>query len=377
MNAGAWGSVMVGGYNNYSNDFNAWASAVVGGENLNHAAGGWSFMGAGKNNQNGASYGSVIAGYSNNNQSGYGSIIGGNGVTISSTGNNNGVFVSENVSITAGNNSSIIGSSDYTTIQNSQCGAFGSGRATLASQNSYDFGGYYNSTANGRWKHHFGGTENVLNGSGVFQSIVGGYQNSISSSDNFCSIYNSTNCSMTRSKTSSIINSINSSQNPNPSTNNTSGVTMVSCAGTSVEQLNNSVVLAVSGRTIVGGNQSGMAYMDKPYIFGNITWDTTTVNDAGNVNIDVFNDAMTVINVTGGTYNLIITPVPNDPGTEVTLMINYVSGTVNFIGSGSVQWRWGNGLGTPTFTSNTRSIIKLATWAGNDLWEVSRSMNMS
>jgi len=377
MNAGGWGSVMVGGYNNYSSDYGNWSSAVIGGESLNHAGGGWSFMGAGKNNQNNATYGSVIGGYSNNNQSASGSIIGGNAVTISSTGNNNGVFVSENVSITAGNNSTIIGSGDYTTIQNSQCGAFGSNRATLAGQTSYDFGGYYNSTANGRWKHHFGGTSNVLNGTGQFHSIIGGTSNSISSSDDYSAIYNSTNCSMTRSKTSSIINSINSTQNANPSPYSTSGVTMIGCSGTDATNLNNSVVLGVSGKTINGGGESGRAYMDKPYILGNIIWDVTTVNDAGTVNINVFTDAMTIINVTGGTYDLTITPVPNDPGTEVTLMINYVSGTVNFVGSGSVQWRWGNGLGAPTFSANTLSIIKMATWAGNDLWEVSRSMNMS
>jgi hypothetical protein len=86
-----------------------------------------------------------------------------------------------------------------------------------------------------------------------------------------------------------------------------------------------------------------------------------------------------IINATGGTYTLSISPAPSAEGTpEVTLLINVTGGaTIAFDNSGVTQWRWGNGAGTPSFTDNTRSIIKMAAWAGNDLYEVSRSLNMA
>ena len=79
-----------------------------------------------------------------------------------------------------------------------------------------------------------------------------------------------------------------------------------------------------------------------------------------------------------GAYNLVISPIPSSLGTpELTILIYLAAGsTITFDGTGSVQWRWGNGAGAPSLISGTRSIIKMAAWAGNDMWEISRSLNM-
>jgi hypothetical protein len=76
---------------------------------------------------------------------------------------------------------------------------------------------------------------------------------------------------------------------------------------------------------------------------------------------------------------LSISPSPSQQGTpELTLLINVSGGaSIVFDGSGNTQWRWGNGAGTPSFTNNTRSIIKMSAWDGNDLYEISRSLNMA
>ena len=209
-----------------------------------------------------------------------------------------------------------------------------------------------------------------------FPSIFNSSASTINGGVTGATISNSANSNIQGGTRNNIIGSTSSNIN-NSGSYPCSGVTMIGCVSTNIENTNNSVALGLTGKTINAGGDGNYIYMDKPYIFGNIVWDTTTVNESGTTNINVFTDAVTVINVTGGTYDLTITPVPNDPGTELTLMINYVAGTVNFVSSGLVQWKWGNGLGAPSFSANTRSIIKLATWAGNDLWEISRSMNMS
>jgi len=85
-----------------------------------------------------------------------------------------------------------------------------------------------------------------------------------------------------------------------------------------------------------------------------------------------------IIIATGGTYTLEISPTPSTNGTpEVTILFNISGGaSIVFEGGGNTQWYWGNGAGTPVFTNNTKSIIKMASWEGNDVYEISLSMNM-
>jgi hypothetical protein len=151
---------------------------------------------------------------------------------------------------------------------------------------------------------------------------------------------------------------------------------MIGCEDTDVENMTNSVVLGVSGRTIAGN--ANTTYVDKMFIYGNTTYEATTFSNSGTCNIDIFNMSHVIINATGGTYTLAISPTPSQEGTpELTLLIDLSAGaSIVFDNSGNTQWRWGNGAGTPSFIAGTRSIIKLAAWAGNDLYEISRSLNM-
>lgn len=140
------------------------------------------------------------------------------------------------------------------------------------------------------------------------------------------------------------------------------------------------VFLGLSGRSIGGG--SNVTYMENSYVFGSVTQGFTTYTGS-TVTINLETQGYVEVSAlsTGTTYNIDISPVPNNIGRQLTLFVEYVSGaTINFVSGGSVQWRWNASLGTPVFSATTgqttRSILVLSSWDGNDMWEVSRSMNM-
>ena len=217
------------------------------------------------------------------------------------------------------------------------------------------------SRAQGEYSTVIGGSGHTEQNNSVNGVILGGKDNYIGASNN-----------------GAIIASKNTSQNDG-SPYGTDTVTMIGCVDTDVTNMNNTVVLGLSGKTLAGGTFNNTTVVDKFYVFGNTTYEATTFDQSGTCAIDIFNMSHVIINATGGTYTLSISPSPSQEGTpELTLLINVTNGaSIVFDNSGNTQWRWGNGAGTPSFTDNTRSIIKMAAWVGNDLWEISRSMNMA
>jgi hypothetical protein len=138
----------------------------------------------------------------------------------------------------------------------------------------------------------------------------------------------------------------------------------------------NVVALGLSGRSI--NPSSNTTYVENLSVFGTITQSFQTYSNAGTIDINPGRQGFVQIEATGGTYNLNITPAPNNIGDTLSLFIEYTSGaTINFVGAGVVQWRFSDGI-APTFSAATtsRSILVFNTWDGNDMWEVSRSMNM-
>lgn len=136
----------------------------------------------------------------------------------------------------------------------------------------------------------------------------------------------------------------------------------------------------LSGRTIGAG--SNTTYVENLGIYGQVTRAVTTYTGT-TVTIDVGTVGYANVNAltSGSTYTIEVTPAPSTIGRELTLFIEYQDGaTINFYGAGVTQWRWDSLLGTPSFSATTgnvsRSIIKVSTWDGNDMWEISRSMNM-
>jgi hypothetical protein len=143
---------------------------------------------------------------------------------------------------------------------------------------------------------------------------------------------------------------------------------------------NNNVFLGLSGRTIGAG--SNTTFVENLGIYGGIQ-QSSTLYTGTTININVGTQGMVEISATdsGSTYNISIDPAPDNVGRTLQMHIEWVSGaTINFVGSGSVQWKWNNNV-PPVFSASTssavsRSIIVMNTWDGNDMWEVSRSMNM-
>jgi hypothetical protein len=143
----------------------------------------------------------------------------------------------------------------------------------------------------------------------------------------------------------------------------------------------NNVFLGLSGRTLSPGTNN-TTYVENLAVYGSITQGFTTYSDAGTIIIDPSTQGYVQIEATGGTYNIQVSPAPNNIGDTVTLFVEYTSGaTVNFASPGVVQWKFQEAYGktAPVFsaTTVTRSIIVFNTWDGNDMWEVSRSMNMA
>lgn len=143
----------------------------------------------------------------------------------------------------------------------------------------------------------------------------------------------------------------------------------------------NNVYLGLSGRTYttIGDNRT---YVENLTVYGGIRQISQQYTTSGAVVIDISTVGYVEIETQSGqTYDLQISPSPNSIGDAITLFIQYRDGaTITFNNAGNVQWRWGNGAGTPVFSATTgnvsRSIIVLNSWDGNDVWEVSRSMNM-
>jgi len=140
----------------------------------------------------------------------------------------------------------------------------------------------------------------------------------------------------------------------------------------------NNVFLGLSGRS-VSSSSGNRTYVENLTVFGSISQGFNSFTNAGTITLNPSSQGYVEIGATGGTYNIQISPAPNDIGDTMTLFIEYTSGaTINFVSSGSVDWRWNNNT-PPVFSATTvsRSIIVVNTWDGNDMWEVSRSMNMS
>jgi len=138
----------------------------------------------------------------------------------------------------------------------------------------------------------------------------------------------------------------------------------------------NVVALGLSGRTL--NPISATTLVESLYVFGTIRQNFQTYIDAGQIDINPGQQGFIEVVASGGTYDLNITPAPNDIGDTISLFITYTSGaTINFVGGGNVQWRFNENI-APTFSAATtsRSILVFNTWDGNDMWEVSRSMNM-
>ena len=234
---------------------------------------------------------------------------------------------------------------------------------TLTSRNAVILGGLQNSITTTGDDYPF---NNIFNGSG----------NTISSNSTNNTIVSGKDNTIYKGNNSSIISSTNTTQNI-AAVYSTSNVSMVGCENTDITNATNCVVLGVSGRTISSGQNTTI--VDKLEVLGNTTYEATTFNTPGDCVIDIFNMSHVIIDTTSaGAYNLVISPIPSSLGTpELTILIYLAAGsTITFDGTGSVQWRWGNGAGAPSLTSGTRSIIKMAAWAGNDMWEISRSLNM-
>jgi len=154
---------------------------------------------------------------------------------------------------------------------------------------------------------------------------------------------------------------------------------LFNCREANLNGGNRNTGIGLSGRTF-GANRTGFTAVEQLFVYGNIEYNETGYPASEtNCVVDVRTMGVVEITATGGTYDISISPEPGSPGQEVSLLIHYYSGaTINFVGSGNVQWKWGNGLGAPVFSGNNNyNIIKLATWDGNDMWEVSRSMWMS
>lgn len=143
----------------------------------------------------------------------------------------------------------------------------------------------------------------------------------------------------------------------------------------------NNVFLGMSGRTLQTGDLiNNQTHVENLRVFGAIRQNFTSFTTSGSVVVDVATMGyVEVITTSGETYDISVSPSPNEIGDTVTFFITFQSGaTVNFNVVGTTTFRFNPAFGTPVFSAATtsRSILVFNTWDGNDLWEVSRSMNM-
>jgi len=336
--------------------------AIHGGNYQNITGGNNGFIGGGNNNTISGSDSAILGGTQNSITSDK------SGIFASESSSNGGIhssIISSQLSVIGGTLRAFIGATYECRINNGIVSSIIGGYQNIITADSYDT--------------ILNGYDNKING-GRYNQILNGFSNTVgSTSTENVTIINGESNTINRANNSSIINSKNSSQNSG-GTYNTDKVTMIGCENTDITNTINSVALGLSGRTLAGGSAAvNTTYVDKLYVFGNTTYEATTFNQSGTCTIDIFNMSHVIINATGGTYTLTISPTPSQEGTpELTLLINVSGGaSIVFDGSGQTQWRWGNGAGTPSFTNNTRSIIKMSAWDGNDLYEISRSLNMA
>ena len=135
----------------------------------------------------------------------------------------------------------------------------------------------------------------------------------------------------------------------------------------------------MSGRTL-NPTTNNRTFVENLQVFGGISQALTSYSTSGSVVVDVSTMGYVEINTTAGqTYDISVSPSPSSIGDTVTFFIEYQSGaTVNFASVGTTTFRFNPDFGTPVFSAATvsRSILVFNTWDGNDMWEVSRSMNM-
>lgn len=141
----------------------------------------------------------------------------------------------------------------------------------------------------------------------------------------------------------------------------------------------NNVFLGMSGRTLQT-NIDNQTHVENLRVFGAIRQNFVTFSTSGSVVVDVATMGyVQLITTSGETYDIQVSPGPNEIGDTVTFFITYQSGaTVNFVPLSSTSFRFNPDFGTPVFSGSpeSRSILVFNTWDGNDMWEVSRSMNM-
>ena len=215
----------------------------------------------------------------------------------------------------------------------------------------------------------FAGLTNVITRND-YSSIIGGTGNTMSSSTSAANgkgnyIINSRDCKVEK--------------DGQYQSNN---VNYIGCDNVQLENLNDVTFINVKNISAEnGGVATGTTVFRNTLTLGATTFQPDTYVSTGattNIVIDPRQQDYIEINTDGSTtYNIDFTFVDSAIYSSIHLYINYVSGsTINFVGSGSTQWRWNNNT-APTFSGTNRNIIVMSTWANNDVWEVSRSMYMS
>ena len=391
-NNGGWNSMVVGQSNNVPYNL---SGLVVG--NSNTVSAEFNFVFGQGNNS--SSQGGMLVGQSNTAQ----------GYAISYEapfihGFNNSTVMSHAIGILGGRFNAITGvmydsdarpyydciiGGEYNTIGTYITGStiVGSSYSTITgtsgtTKNSNIFGGSGNTIISSTKSTILGSKGSVLQTSNYSQ-IIGGQSNSLVSND-YSAIIGGTGNTMASSvpspngKGNYIINSrdCDVEKDGQYQSNN---VNYIGCDNVKYENLQDVTFINVKNQTQEnGGPESGTTVFKNTFTLGanlfqadTYTATTITINPAQQDYIEINTDG-------SSTYNIDFTFVDSAIYANIHLYINYVAGsTINFVGGGSTQWKWGNNLGTPVFSGTNRNIIVMSTWADNDVWEVSRSMYMS
>lgn len=213
-----------------------------------------------------------------------------------------------------------------------------------------------------------GGRNNIIDDN-TTSNIIGGSGNTISSSNSANSFRNS------------IINSIDCQIEGDKQYTSTN-VNFIGCNNIDVENLVDVSFINVNNYVRNnGGIATGTTVFQNTYTLGANIFSADTYNSTGattTITINPLQQDYIEINCNGTTtYNIQFSFVDSAIYANIHLYINYVSGsTINFVNGTNTQWRWAGGS-APTFSATGRSILVLSTWAGNDVWEVSRSMNIA
>jgi hypothetical protein len=387
---GNW-SAQVGGYNN-----------IIGGVFNDRC-----FMGGGGNNTIGNSSNSALvatynttltsgaivfaAGTQDNTMTSAGNtfvLVGGgyNTVNNQNASAGNAMYSSYFCTDTTTNDTSVIGSSNNWFAGSRNCSQTGYGKHNWIT-NSYNSSISNNVSSDVReWFNKIDSAESSQLAATKSSQIIGGLTNVITSND-YSAIIGGTGNTMSSSisaangKGNYIINSRNCKveKDGQYQSNN---VNYIACDNIQTENLND--VTFINCKNIIGENggvATGTTVFRNTYTLGaNIFAADTYVSTGATTNIvinPVQQDYIQIDTDGSTTYNIDFTFIDSAIYANIHLYINYVSGsTINFVGGGQTQWRWGNNLGAPVFSGTNRNIIVMSTWAGNDVWEVSRSMYM-